>query len=287
MCLIADRHLPPVSEFIGKSGCGMRLQGNRKSLPGGKWGCWTWRLGSAMDRRSFFGRTRTSSPAPYLRKEFTLQKQLVSARLYVTAIGLYECHLMAPRWGCAPTPGWTDYCQHIQYQVYDVTDLLRAGTNAIGAIFGDGWGVGHIAWLGASISRPPSISGANVLTYTDGSKEIIGTDNTWKVTSGPDPGVGSVDGGSYDARRELPVGRILAITMRPGALRKFFGSGAVLVANGPAVKRYEELRPGTIDEIPDFDPRWIFDLGRTWWVGYACAVAEKQEGQLYSICRSP
>jgi len=63
----------------------------------------------------FWGGPRTSSPAPYLRKEFTLQKQVVTARLYATAIGLYECHLNGFRVGDALlTPGWTDYSRRIQ-----------------------------------------------------------------------------------------------------------------------------------------------------------------------------
>ena len=93
-----------------------------------------------------YGGPRTPSPAPYLRKEFTLQKQLVSARLYATAIGLYECHLNGVRVGDALlTPGWTDYNKHFQYQAYDVADLLQAGANTFGVILGDGWGVGHIS----------------------------------------------------------------------------------------------------------------------------------------------
>jgi len=88
----------------------------------------------------FSGGPRTTSPAPYLRKEFRIAKQIVSACLYATAIGLYESYLNGMRVGDALlTPGWTDYTQRIQYQVYDVTDLIQAGTNACGAILGDGW----------------------------------------------------------------------------------------------------------------------------------------------------
>ena len=97
----------------------------------------------------FWGGPRTSSPAPYLRKEFTLQKQFVTARLYATAVGLYECHLNGVCVGDALlTPGWTDYSRRIQYQAYDVTDFLQPGANAFGVILADGWAVGHIAWVG-------------------------------------------------------------------------------------------------------------------------------------------
>ncbi len=153
----------------------------------------------------FWGGPRTSSPAPYLRKEFTLQKQFVTARLYATAIGLYECHLNGVCVGDAfLTPGWTDYSRRIQYQAYDVTELLRSGANAFGVILGDGWGVGHIAWLGRQhyADRPQCLAQI-ILTYSDGSKEIIATDKSWKVTQGPILESDMLMGESYDARREL------------------------------------------------------------------------------------
>ena len=144
----------------------------------------------------FSGGPRTTSPAPYLRKEFRITKQVVSARLYATALGLYECYLNGMRVGDALlTPGWTDYNKHLQYQVYDVTDLIQSGPNACGAILGDGWSVGHIAWAGRQrYTDRPRLLAQIVLTYSDGSQEIIATDNSWKVNTGTHPGVGYVDG---------------------------------------------------------------------------------------------
>ena len=125
----------------------------------------------------FWGGPRTSSPAPFMRTEFTLPKPVASARLYATAIGLYEAHLNGAKVGDdLLTPGWTDYFKHIQYQVYDVTSLLHPGPNAFGAILGDGWGVGHIAWLGRQhYADRPQFLAQLIVTYTDGSSEIIAT----------------------------------------------------------------------------------------------------------------
>ncbi|HJS20278.1 MAG TPA: family 78 glycoside hydrolase catalytic domain, partial [Anaerolineales bacterium] len=215
----------------------------------------------------FYGGPRTSSPAPYLRKEFRLQKQVVSARLYATAIGLYECYLNGSRVGDALlAPGWTDYSKHIQYQTQDVTELLQSGTNAIGAILGDGWGAGHIAWVGRQrYADRPQLLAQIVLTYEDGSKEIIVTDKSWKVTSGPILESDLLMGESYDARRELTG------WSKPGfddsawySVVVFTDHGSALVAtNGPEVKRQEELRSVNIRKIPDFvNPRWIFDMGQ-------------------------
>ncbi len=235
----------------------------------------------------FWGGPRTSSPAPYLRKEFTLQKQFVAARLYATAIGLYECHLNGVRVGDAfLTPGWTDYFQRIQYQTYDVTELLRSGTNAFGVILGDGWGVGHIAWLGRQhyADRPQCLAQI-VLAYSDGSKEIIATDKSWKVTQGPILEADLLMGEGYDARRELTnwsnSGYDDAFWW---PVETFAHHAAALVAtNGPVVKRQEALRPVSIYRIPNLaKPRWIFDLGQNM-VGWVRLAVNGEQGTTITI----
>lgn len=235
----------------------------------------------------FWGGPRTSSPTPYLRKEFTLQKQIVTARLYATAIGLYECHLNGARVEDALlTPGWTDYSRRIQYQAYDITKLLQAGTNAFGMILGDGWGVGHIAWLGRQhyADRPQCLAQI-VLTYPDGQQEIIATDKSWKVTQGPILESDMLMGESYDARRELINWSL------PGCddaswwpVEILADQGAALVAtNGPAIKRQETLRPVNIHTIPNLSkPRWIFDMGQNM-VGWVRLAVHGERGTTLSI----
>ena len=235
----------------------------------------------------FLGGPRTTSPAPYLRKEFRITKPVLSARLHATALGLYECYLNGMRVGDALlTPGWTDYNKHIQYQVYDVTELIQSGTNAWGAILGDGWGVGHIAWVGRQrYTDRPLLLAQIVLTYSDGSKEIIATDNSWKVTQGPILESDMLMGESYDARRELTG------WCEPGyedaswwSAEVFADHGAALVAtNGPVIRRQEELRPVKIHKIPDFvNPRWIFDLGQNM-VGWIRLCVQGEKGTTVSI----
>ncbi len=254
-----------------------------------------WELG-LLDRTDWSGQwigafysggPRTTSPALYLRKEFSITKQLVSARLYATALGLYECYLNGLRVGDALlTPGWTDYNKRIQYQVYDVIDLIQAGANAWGAILGDGWCVGHIAWVGRQrYTDRPQFLAQIILTYSDDSKEIIATNNSWKITPGPILESDMLMGESYDARRELTD------WFNPGyddapwwAAEVFEDRGAALVAtNGPEVKRQEELRPVKIHKIPDFvNPRWIFDLGQNM-VGWIRLCVRGEKGTTVSI----
>src|SRR5688572_19196379 len=88
-----------------------------------------------------------NKPAPMMRREFTLGKPVATARLYITAHGLYEAHINGQRVGDAYlTPGWTSYNKRLQYQVYDVTPLLKTGVNATGVLLGDGWYRGNLAW---------------------------------------------------------------------------------------------------------------------------------------------
>jgi alpha-L-rhamnosidase len=233
------------------------------------------------------GGPRTSSPAPYLRKEFMLEKPVVAARLYAAAIGLYECHLNGVRVGDSFfTPGWTDYFRRIQYQAYDVTELLRPGANAFGVILSDGWGVGHIAWLGRQqyADRPQCLAQI-VLTYSDGSREIMATGKGWKATQGPILESDMLMGESYDARRELSDWSDPGfddISWWPAEI--FADPDAALVAaDGPAVKRQETLRPVKIQKIPHpSKPRWIFDLGQNM-VGWVRLAVRGERGTTIAI----
>jgi alpha-L-rhamnosidase len=79
-------------------------------------------------------------PCPLLRREFNLRSVVTRARLYVTALGVYEAQLNGHIVGDhVLAPGWTSYRHRLCYQNFDATELLREGRNAIGAILGDGW----------------------------------------------------------------------------------------------------------------------------------------------------
>src|SRR6478752_1774362 len=87
----------------------------------------------------------TMRPSPLLRKEFSSNKKISNATAYITAHGLYEAYLNGKRIGDAYlTPGWTSYNKRLQYQTYNVTDLIKSGSNAIGVMLGNGWYRGYI-----------------------------------------------------------------------------------------------------------------------------------------------
>ncbi|MGO4430486.1 alpha-L-rhamnosidase N-terminal domain-containing protein, partial [Streptomyces sp. MCAF7] len=97
-----------------------------------------------------WGRVRAAQRPALVRRDFRLAaKPVARARLYSTALGLYEAEINGHRVGRDQlAPGWTDYRKRVQYQTYDVTDLLRRGANAIGVILASGWYSGSVAWFG-------------------------------------------------------------------------------------------------------------------------------------------
>ena len=153
------------------------------------------------------GDTNRYSPAPHFRKEFYITKKVSGAMVYVTSHGLYELHINGEKVGDQVlTPGWTTYGKRLQYQVYDVTNMITQGGNAVGAVLGDGWFRGTLAWGNnwAIYGRRLGLLFQMELIYTDGSREMILSDATWK--SNNDGAIRMNDlynGEIYDATKKL------------------------------------------------------------------------------------
>ncbi|MFN8207670.1 MAG: glycoside hydrolase family 78 protein [Bacteroidales bacterium] len=142
----------------------------------------------------------------YVRKEFELREKPVNARIYCTGLGNYIFYLNGKRVGeDLLSPGWTDYFQKIQYQVYDITELLDKGNNAAGALLGNMWWSSGLGWNGgAAYSRGPlSVLAQIEVGYADGSHETFVTGPDWKYTFSPITFNHIYDGEHYDARMEI------------------------------------------------------------------------------------
>jgi len=155
-------------------------------------------------------------PARQYRKEFTAAKTVKRATIYSTALGIYELYVNGRRVGDARfAPGWTDYHQRAYYNTYDVTALVKRGENALGAWVADGWYSGYIGFglltgIGTkkigrnTYGKTPALMAQLELEYTDGSRETIATDKSWKVTGdGPVSEGDFLMGERYDARKEM------------------------------------------------------------------------------------
>jgi len=205
----------------------------------------------------WLGGPKTTSPCPFLRKEFRLPRsgsQAVSVRLYVTALGLYEVTLNGKRVSDEVfTPGWTDYAKRIQYQVYDVTSLVKQGVNKVGAVLGDGWAVGHVGWnpRQSQVDRPRFLAQLE-LTLADGSRQVVVTDGSWQTAPGPVLESDLLMGESFDARLTPTHWQPVIVFPAPAA---------PLVARlGPPVRRVMELKPVAAPQ--NKGGKWIFDLGQ-------------------------
>ena len=200
-----------------------------------------------------------------LRKAVNLaERPIVKARLYATALGLYELRINGRRVGDhVLAPDWTDYGKRVRYQVYDVTGLLKPGDNAVAALLANGWYCGYIG-NGASQAwgKHPALLAQLEVTYDDGSVQRIVTDQTWRVHSSPVVSSDFMLGESYDARLEIPGwdepglddAAWQAATVRRESPRPL--DGQVM----EPVRVTGELHPKTIRQpTPGC---WIFDLGQ-------------------------
>lgn len=124
-----------------------------------------------------------------LRREFELAREPVRARLYATAHGVYEAQLNGQRVGDIElAPGWTEYHHRLQYQTYDVTSLLRKGSNVLGAMVADGWWSGFVgfderraAW---HYGDRPEFLAQLVVDFVDGGRQVVATDAAWTERPG-------------------------------------------------------------------------------------------------------
>ena len=81
------------------------------------------------------------------RKTFNISESIASARLYITALGLYEAEINGRRVGDhVLAPGYQSYNFRHVYDTYDVTSLIKAGDNAIGVTVGEGWYSGRFGF---------------------------------------------------------------------------------------------------------------------------------------------
>ena len=120
-------------------------------------------------------------PVDCFKKQFNA-KNIVKARLYITACGLYEAKINGQRVGnFVLAPGHTDYTKRIQLRTYDVTDLLNDGENEITVELADGWYRGSCgAWgLKNQYGTQTKLLAQLEITDKSGNRSIIGTNKTW------------------------------------------------------------------------------------------------------------
>ncbi len=141
-----------------------------------------------------------------LRKSFRADKTIADATAYVCGLGHYEFSLNGVKVGDGEfTPLWSDYDKTVYYNIYDVTSLLQTGENVAGVLLGNGFynvfGGGRYTKLQIAFGAP-TLRMKLTVKYTDGTKEEIFSDDSWKYTFSPITFNTIYGGESYDARLE-------------------------------------------------------------------------------------
>lgn len=203
-------------------------------------------------------------PSPYLRRSFTIDGDVARARLYVSALGVYEVECNGRRVGDhVLAPGWSSYDHRLRYQTYDLTDLLLQGENAIGAVLADGWARGNLIETRARYTDRLALIAQLEVTYTDGRRLTVATDADWKTTAtGPIRAADIYNGETYDARRDLEGWSM------PGHDDSAWDGVDVMDRDlatlcappGPPVRRIETLPPVSVTTAPSGET--IVDFGQ-------------------------
>jgi alpha-L-rhamnosidase len=187
-------------------------QWQTRSTPDGAWqsaqtiGPLSQPFGIGTDRQQAIpGPERITTDASLLRKNFSIDSPVRTARLSITALGAYQAFLNGK--SVAPdtllAPGWTDFHKRVLYQTYDVTSLLSHGANTLGVMLGGGWYSSPLTWTGFRYTPGPNLLRAQLdLTLANGTHQSIVTDPTWLTAPAPITFSEIYGGESYDARLE-------------------------------------------------------------------------------------
>ena len=193
-------------------------------------------------------------PVDCFRKHISITREVKSARLYITACGLYEARLDGEKIGnyCL-APGHTDYRKRVQYQTYDVTELLSVGNHTMTVQLADGWYRGGCgAWgIRNQYGTETKLLAQLEISYADGKRDLIVTDESWDWSNdGPIRFADNKDGEVVNANREPSYSgkaKVTSHTVIPTA------------SNNVPVAEHEQFTP-TVSKSPN--GKWLLDFGQ-------------------------
>ena len=242
-------------------------------------------IGHEFEDDILVGKTRLA--ARYLRKEFALKSEISEARLYVSGMGVYSAYLngneVAPEELLKPTLSW--YSKRVYFNTYDVTNQLQSGDNAIGIILEGGrytsiryneanpnWdGTNHVFGFGI-----PRLLLQLEVTYKNGQKETIVSDETWKITNrGPIRTANEWDGETYDENFELGEWNTAGYDASSWLQAELVEApeGELTAQPNPNITVMEKLKPVSLFQKGD---KWYLDMGQNM-VGFIDIKARGQQ----------
>ena len=249
-------------------------------------------IGHEFDDDKLTGHTRLA--ARYLRKDFTLKDELSEAKLYIIGMGVYSAYLngkeIAPEELLKPTLSW--FSKRVYFNTYDVTEMLNSGSNAIGVILEGG----RYTTVRYNAANPNWDDTENVfgfgtprlllqleLTYKNGNKETIVTDETWKITNlGPIRSANEYDGETYDENFELGDWTTKDYDDSAWLQAEVVEApeGQVSPQPNPNITVMEKLKPVAMFQKGD---KWMLDMGQNM-VGFIdLKVQGQQAGDVITL----
>ena len=226
-------------------------------------------------RGNYKPKKNTRYPVDCFRKNFSASKEIKKARIYASARGIYDITINGTTLDdFVLAPGMTDYRKRIQYQTYDVTEYLKK-ENTLELRLADGWYRGSSAAYGVVnvYGNQTSVIAQLELTYTDGTKETVVTNNSFDWSNdGPICFADLKDGEVYDARKKLSYG---------GKALEVKGEGNLVASNNVPVKEKEVFTPIVLTAK---DGTKVLDFGQNI-AGFLSFEVKGIEGQtLKAIC---
>ena len=223
---------------------------------------------------------------PMFRKSFTVGKKIASATAFISALGLYEASINGKRIGDAYlTPGWTSYKNRVQYQQYDVTQHLQNGANAIGATLGNGWYRGFIGFSGQKnfYGKDLALIFQLEITYADGTKELVVSDDSWKSSTGSIRMSEIYHGETIDARMAQPGWDMPGFNDANWAPAKIKTNAEVnLVATyNELIKKHETFKSNKVITTPKGEKVLDFGQNLVGWVQVAISGKAGDKITLY------
>jgi alpha-L-rhamnosidase len=227
-----------------------------------------------------------NGPALLFRKRFLISRKIVSATAFITAHGMYEAWVNGKRIGNAfLTPGWTSYNKRLQYQAYDITELISNGENVIGMNIGSGWYRTPLAWndnknlYGKKIGLLLQVN----VTYSDGSQETVVSDNSWKTSDrGPIRFSEIYNGETLDASQEMPGWNKAGFDDQSwqSVTEKEFAKENLIATYNEPVLQHESFHPVRIFKSPKGEQ--IIDFGQNL-VGWAQFRVQGKAGDVIIV----
>lgn len=206
---------------------------------------------------------------PVFKKEFSCDGEVKKATLYITAMGVYEAILNGNRVGdFIMAPGWTEYSERHQYQVYDITELIKE-ENTIAVTVGKGWYRGSlIEWRDKDIYGGFSAIIAEIeIEYTDGRSQLIATDKSWLSAESGIRMSEIYDGETFDANFNASEFEESKILQAP--------KSNLILQEGEIVREHEILLPIKMFRTPKGE--LVIDFGQNM-TGYISFEIDAEKG---------